>query len=164
MTNPTGYSRTQIFLHWAIAVIIVFQFVAHDAIVNVLDAMQKELEIDPTEMIMSRMHVILGGLVFVLALWRVVLRFKRGAPAAPAGESAALQMVAKLTHVVLYGVIFMMPLSGMMTWFVDAETFGTGHQIGKFVMLAIVALHVLGALYHWLVLKSGVMQRMFRAG
>ena len=163
MANPTGYSRAQIMLHWIIAALIVLQYVLHEGIVRVMDALEKGTEVVSSDMLLSRVHVISGTLILLLAIWRVVLRRKHGAPAAPEGESAALKMVAKATHVILYAVIFMMPISGLLTWFVSAETFGAGHAIGRVVLLVMVLLHILGALYHKFVLKSGVMERMLKA-
>ncbi|MBL4808322.1 MAG: cytochrome b/b6 domain-containing protein [Rhodobacteraceae bacterium] len=164
MKIATGYSRTQITLHWTIAALIIAQFVGHEGIVASMTAFERGTEVGATDLILTRMHVIFGAVILLLAIWRLVLRLTRGAPAAPDGEAGILKIIAAGTHVVLYAVIFLMPISGLLTWFVSAETYGIGHEIGKVVMLLIVLLHTVGALYHWLFLKSGVMQRMFRAG
>jgi len=162
MSNTvTGYNRTQIILHWVIAALVVFQFVGHDAIVETYELINKGQ--DPAIPVLARAHVLLGGLTLILAIWRVVLRLTRGAPDLPAEESAALKMVAKVTHLALYGAIFIMPLSGIGAWFGGQEIAATVHTTFKVVVLISVALHVVGALYQQFVLKTGLLKRMMKA-
>ena len=162
MSNTvTGYNRTQIILHWVIAALVVFQFVGHDAIVETYELINKGQE--PSIPALARAHVFLGGLTLILAIWRVVLRVTRGAPDLPAEESAALKVVAKVTHIVLYAAIFIMPLSGIGAWFGGQEIAATVHTTFKFVVIISVALHVVGAVYQQHVLKTNIIKRMTKA-
>lgn len=72
-------------------------------------------------------------------------------------------MLAKLTHVGLYALMILMPLSGAVAWFGGVETAAQGHNVLRIVLLALVALHVVGALYHQFVLRDGTLARMRRA-
>lgn len=160
MSNQvTGYSRVQIRLHWVIAALVVIQFLGHDAIVEVSDLIAKGQTVDNIP-VLARAHILIGGLTLALAIWRVVLRINRGAPELPKEESAALQMIAKITHFVLYGAIFIMPLSGMGAWFGKQEFAANVHTTFKFVFLLFIALHIVGALYQQFILKTGLMDRM----
>lgn len=160
MSNQvTGYNRTQIRLHWIIAALVLIQFIGNGAIVEVSELIAKGQNVEGIP-ILARAHIFLGGLTLILAIWRVVLRINRGAPDLPKEESAALQMVAKITHLVLYGAIFIMPLSGMGAWFGRQEIAANVHVTFKFVFLFFVALHIVGALYQQFVLKTGLMDRM----
>ncbi len=162
MSNTvTGYNRTQIILHWVIAALVVFQFVGHDAIVEVYELINKGQ--DPAMPLLARAHVMLGILTLILAIWRVFLRVTRGAPDLPAEESAALKVVAKVTHLALYGAIFIMPLSGIGAWFGGQEIAATVHTTFKVVVLVSVALHVIGAVYQQHVLKTNIIKRMTKA-
>ena len=49
------------------------------------------------------------------------------------------------------------------TRFGGVDLAAQGHNVLKIVLLALVALHVLGALYHQFVLKDGLINRMRRA-
>ncbi len=158
-----GYSRTQIILHWAIFALVAFQFVGNSAIVEFNKLVADGLQTD-TIPVLVRGHVLLGILTLLLTLWRVGLRLTRGAPALPAEESAALQMVAKLAHLTLYAGLIIMPVSGVAAWFGNVELAGTVHAIFRFVFLAAIALHVVGALYQQYVLKTGLINRMMKAG
>lgn len=164
MTNGiTGYSRAQIILHWAIAALILVQFLGHDAIIALGEATEKGLPVSQGTKVFALAHVWLGVVILALSLWRIFLRLTRGAPAAPANEAAHLRFLAKAAHVILYAALLLMPLSGIGSWFFGAEQAGDAHAVLKVVILVTVGLHILGALYHRLILKSGVMERMLHS-
>ena len=73
----TGYSATQIALHWIIAVLIVVQVVAHEGMETVYGAAQGGPAATESELLMADLHVAGGIAVFLLALLRVVLRLRR---------------------------------------------------------------------------------------
>ena len=160
----SGYSRSQIILHWAIAVLVVFQFVGSDTISELVEQVGLTASSAETIPLLARAHVIAGILTFVLVLVRVFMRFTKGAPALPAEETAMMKMAAHATHGILYLALFLMPLSGAAAWFGQFELADTVHLALKFVLLGFVALHVLAALYHQFILKNGLIKRMMKAG
>ena len=157
----SGYSAKQIWLHWVLALLIIIQFVLHDGILAVSDAMAKGQE--PAMTLIARSHIILGILIFILALVRVYVRLTRGAPRAPDDEPAVLRFLAGATHLVLYAILIAMPISGAASWFGGVEAASFGHFVGKFVLLAFFLLHFVGAIYQRFILKTDVMQRMMQA-
>ena len=160
----SGYSRIQISLHWAIAILVVFQYVAHDPIHEYVEAFG--LAGSATEAIpaLARAHVFAGILTFALMLIRIFMRFAKGAPALPKEENRVLKMAAHATHSILYLALLLLPLSGAMAWFGQVEMAANAHVALKFVLVAFVALHVIGALYHQFILKNGLIKRMMKAG
>ena len=160
MVAPTGYSRLQIALHWGAALLIVQQYLFKDAIAAAWDAAAKGMEIAFNPLVLA--HVAGGALVMLFALWRLSIRARRGAPAM-VGDNAMQRALAKAAHVGLYALMILMPLSGSMAWFGGVDLAAQGHNVLKIVLLALVALHVLGALYHQFVLKDGLINRMRRA-
>ena len=162
MTEPTGYSRPQIRLHWIVALLIVPQFVLHDGISAAWRALGQGQELPALDPLVP-LHVLGGVLIAALVLWRIVLRSRRAAPALPEAEHPALKFAAKLTHAGLYALLLGLPLSGAAAWFGGVRAAGDAHEVMKTLLLALVALHVVGALYHQFVLKDGLMQRMKRA-
>lgn len=159
---PTAYSRTQIALHWVVFLLIALQFLLHDRISEAWDRIEDGLPFEFHPLIAA--HVFGGLLILALVLWRIVLRGTRGAPALPAEEPAAMQLVARLTHLGLYALMLLMPVSGAVAWFGGAEAAAEAHEVMRILLLALVALHVLGALYQQFVLKTDIMARMKRAG
>ncbi len=158
MAEPKGYSRGQIGLHWIIALLLVPQFLLHDGIKAAFREMMKGGAASYDAMVL--LHVVGGLLILVLMLWRVALRMDRGVPPPPAGESAVQKRVASAVHGLLYLVLFLLPLSGLAAWFGAAGAAAEFHELMKPLLLILVALHVLGALYHQFVLKTGLIDRM----
>ena len=159
-TAPTGYSRLQIALHWLVFVLIAQQFIFKDAISAAWDRVTDGMDAGFDPLVLA--HVAGGALVMVFALWRLTLRARRGVP--PAIEANKVQgVLARLTHVGLYVLLILMPVSGAVAWFGGVEAAAQGHNVMKIVLLALVALHVVGALYHQFVLRDGTLARMRRA-
>lgn len=160
----SGYTRTQIILHWAIALLILFQYAGSDAIsafVSLVGITSASSSADIP--VLARAHVLAGLLTFALMLIRVLMRFTKGAPALPKDESPVVKMAAHATHAILYFALFLMPISGAAAWFGQVELADTVHVTLKFVLLGFVALHVAAALYHQFVLKNGLIKRMMKA-
>ncbi len=160
MSTPPGYSRVQIVLHWIVALLIAQQFLFKDAISNAWDAARAGMETSFDPLVAA--HIVGGALVMVFALWRLMIKARRGAPAA-AGDSAVQRALARVTHAGFYLLMILMPASGAAAWFGGVEAAASVHSLLKVVLLALVALHVVGALYHHFVLKDGLLHRMRRA-
>ncbi|MFN4156648.1 MAG: cytochrome b [Paracoccaceae bacterium] len=160
MTHPTGYSRTQIALHWAVAALVAGQYIFKDSISGAWDAVRAGREVAFDPLILA--HVAGGGLVLAFVVWRLVLRLKRGVPAAPANEPAPLKTLSHLAHSAFYAVLGAMAVTGSLAWFGDLTLAADAHNVLKVVLLALVVLHVLAVPFHSLVLKNNVMRRMIR--
>ncbi len=160
MPSPQGYSRLQIALHWIAVLLIAQQYLLKDAIAAAWKAVQEGTEAAFDPLVLA--HVAGGAAILLLALWRLSIRARRGAPAA-AGGSAAQRGLAAATHLGLYALMILMPVSGALAWFGGVELAASGHAILKLALLALAALHVAGALYHHFVLRDGLINRMRRA-
>lgn len=158
MSHPTGYSRLQIRLHWVIFGLLILQFVFHEWIAEAWDVVQDGGTVVFHPLILA--HVVGGFVIFLLAVWRLRVRMKRGAPPPPQAEAAPLKLLAKAVHWGLYAVLILMPIGGAAAWFGGIEQAAQGHEIMKFVLLGLFGLHLVGALYHQFILKNGLMDRM----
>lgn len=160
MSQPKGYSATQIVLHWAVFALIALQFLLNDAIGAAYRAVMRGQT--PEFGVLVLQHVAGGVLILALVIWRMVLKVRRGAPLPPAHEPSILQKIATGTHLALYLFTIVTVLSGGLAWFGGLRAAGTAHEIFKTVLLVLIGLHVAGALYQKFVLKSDVMARMLR--
>lgn len=160
MTAPKGYTRLQIALHWIAALLIVQQYLFKDAISGAWEAATKGVESAFNPLVLA--HVAGGALVLLFALWRLSIKARRGA-SAMVGDSATQRALAKATHLGLYALMFLMPVSGSVAWFGGVEVAAQGHNLLKIALLGFVALHVVGALYHQFILGDGLLDRMRRA-
>ena len=157
---PTRYSRLQIVLHWLVFALIAQQYIFKDAISTAWGRVTDGLEAGFDPLVLA--HVAGGALVLIFALWRLMLRARRGV--LPAQEANRLQgVLAKITHVGLYALMILMPVSGSVAWFGGLQAAAQGHNVMKVILLALVALHIAGTLYHQFVLRDNILARMRRA-
>jgi cytochrome b561 len=114
-----------------------------------------------------------------VVFFRFYFRRTDGIPA-PVGDTP-MDKLAKGVHYLLYTVLFLLPLSGIMT--VIKSTTGkallagdanllpkehgyhnvfahTVHELLVNVLIALVVIHILGAIKHQFIMKDGLMERM----
>lgn len=160
--EPAGYTKTQILLHWAIAVLIVLQLVIGEDIKPAYRALSRGTEPAAADIFNANIHVYVGLTVLALAIWRVAVRLLRGVPAAPFEEGAALKRIAAAAHFLLYLFIFGMPITGALAWYFSFRAMGEIHELAKPVIIVVVGLHAAAALWQHFYVKSDVLVRMLR--
>jgi cytochrome b561 len=167
------YTRSQIVLHWVIALAIIAML----GIGLYMVGLPKGL---PFKSSLINFHKSLGMTVFLLVLIRIVVRLVAGRPPLPpmqAWQRAAASMTQGLLYVAMIG----MPLTGYLGssfnkfgtrfWGVPLPMWGwddpglrkiffTIHEVCAWVLIALIALHVAGALKHQLIDRDGLMSRM----
>lgn len=160
MTGPRGYSLTQIVLHWAVAVLVAGQYLFNDAISRAWGMIRRGEAFAFDPLILA--HIVAGGLILLLVVWRVLLRLSRGAPPPPENEPGPLKVVSQVAHWGFYALLAALSASGLAAWFGNVGAAAAAHNVLKVALLALVALHVLAVPFHRLVLKNDVMRRMLR--
>jgi cytochrome b561 len=127
-------------------------------------------------------HKTNGIVIFLLAVVRLSWRWWNPVPLLPADLPGWQAKAARITHALLYIVLFLMPVTGFLytamagfpvpffmvydlsQWVpVDkpvAEVFKYAHLTLQFVLYLTVILHVAGALQHHFVRRDGVLPRM----
>ncbi len=173
-SRSSRYSGVAQFLHWLVAALIVTQFV--------LAWTADDLPLGMHKLALLARHKSFGMTILMLAVVRLLWRFKNPPPELPAGMTPLERGVAQLTHVVMYVLLFAMPLSGWLmssaknysvSWF-GLFTWPNliGQNEGAFDILksthywlsnalfGIVALHILAALKHHFWNKDDVLRRM----
>ncbi len=126
------------------------------------------------------LHKSLGITIFVLILFRVLWRLGHKPPALLASYKEIERKLAKWTHRLLYLLMVALPLSGLIMviygkygvkWFgidlfggLDSkpvrDAFKEAHEIIGLVILAVLALHIIGALKHKFIDKDETLSRM----
>lgn len=160
MASPKGYSRIQIGLHWGIALLILFQLLFHDGMEDAWDAFQEGM---PVEGNAATIHATVGAVVLVLALIRIVIRVRRGAPDLPPDGNPLQDLAAKATHLALYALIVLVPISGMAAWGGEIVPAAGVHGLLFSGLMILILLHIAAALYHQFYLKDGLIRRMMRS-
>ena len=136
----------------------------------------------------AQLHHTNGFLILILATLRLTWRVTNPTPAIPAGLAVYQRILARLTHVFLYGLLFALPLSGwsalsayegefpifffgwehvprIVPQAVDGshapyEFYKVIHKTCWRVGAGVLGLHVIAALWHHLALKDNVLRRM----
>lgn len=152
------YSKTQIFLHWAVALLVGLQFLQGDFIGDAWSAARRGQETVFDPLVLA--HVAGGVMVLLLVLWRLAIIARKGTAEEVAGTSPMMALAAKAAHWGLYLVLVLTAGSGLAAWFGMVEIAGEVHEILTSVIIALVGLHVVAALYHQFYLKDGLMLRM----
>ncbi|MCJ2186157.1 cytochrome b [Novosphingobium beihaiensis] len=168
------YSRVAVVLHWLIAVLIALNFAAA-WIAEDMPKVQK-MEIMAT-------HKAIGLTILALTLVRIVWRLMHKAPPLSSALAAWEAALAKVTHGLFYFLMLFIPLTGWgmasgwgkpISWFglfgvpplpvgdskVLGGIFHESHEVLATAMLALIALHVAGALKHQILDRDDTMARM----
>jgi cytochrome b561 len=170
-----SYTRTAIALHWLIALLIVCGFALGWVMTGIPG-------ITPAKLRYFSWHKWIGVTVFGLAVLRVLWRAAFGAPPLPRRMSGWQRAAAHLTHLALYLLMIVIPLSGYLYSSaanvpvvylglfpmprliapdpVLKEVLKDVHVTLNYVLLMLVCVHVLAALKHQLVDRDGLLARM----
>ncbi|CAP45250.1 cytochrome b [Bordetella petrii] len=173
--QPTeGFSLPARLLHWLMAAgIIAMLFIGVGMVASVSERHQWLIQI----------HKPLGLALLALACLRLARRLYGGAPALPADLPAWQRQAAHVSHVLLYALMFAMPLIGWAmvsaggypvmvgNWQLpsiapaNAALFAWlrgAHRYLAFALLATVLLHLAAALFHGWIRRDGVLHAMTR--
>ena len=105
MTLPDRYTRPAILLHWAIAMLIIFNVVMIWLIDTFPAAWERPV---------INLHKSIGLTVLGLALMRILWRVTHAPPPPPAGQARWEVTASHLAHFALYVIIIGLPLTGYM--------------------------------------------------
>jgi cytochrome b561 len=167
------FTPLQRLLHWLMALCIVAMlFIGVGMVSTVM----------PKYLTLVSIHKPLGIAILVLALVRLAVRLRHGAPPLPADLPEPMKLAAQLSHYAFYALMIGMPLIG---WAMLSAAgypvvlFGgvhlpailpqsdslhtllwTAHFYLAFVFFALILLHVAAALFHALVRHDGVFDAM----
>ncbi len=162
------YSRGAILFHWVIAALV---------LVN--------LWIGIVGGSMSA-HKAIGITVLALTIGRIGWRLGHAPPPLPPGTPSWERMAAKVSHILFYVLLLLVPLTGWamasgakrypLDWFglfpipylpISPSAAHLGHELHEVVgfgMAGLVALHIAAALRHHFLLRDGVFLRMLPGG
>src|SRR5580704_2575661 len=167
------FTPLQRLLHWLMAVcILTMLFIGVGMVSTVM----------PKYLTLVSIHKPLGIAILVLALIRLAVRLRFGAPALPADLPEPVKLAAHLSHYAFYALMIAMPLIGWAMLSAAAYpvvVFGglylpailpqsdslhsllwDTHFYLAFVFFALILLHVAAALFHALIRRDGVFEAM----
>lgn len=174
--HPAGrYSAPARFFHWAVAFLMLIVWPAGLII-------DKFYEVEWAKTLLYFIHENLGVVIWLLVLARLAWRWMNPPPPLPAEMPGWMRAAAHATHVALYVFLIAQPIGGFIAtnaWGFPLDFFGLiplpdpvgnneelaklvqfGHWVSGVALLVIIIVHVAAALFHLVVKKDGVFQRM----
>jgi len=173
MAQVSRYHPLLVTLHWVLAFLIIAAL-ALGALVMV-----KIPNTDPMKLEALRSHMAGGVVILLLMLARLFVRTRTTHPAPASTGNPMLDRLAWASHRLFYVAVLGMAGSGLLIalqtglpalvfagdgvlpadfWVFPARTV---HYLFSRLLMALIALHVTGAFYHALILKDGLLRRMF---
>jgi cytochrome b561 len=173
MQSVARYHPVLVILHWLLAFLIIAAL-ALGALVMVRIPNSDPMKIDAL-----RSHMIGGSLILVLMISRLFVRTWTVHPAEADAGDPFLNFLAWVSHRALYALVLVQAGSGLfMAFQVDLPEIVFQHHgtlpddfwalpvrrihygVSR-ALMALIALHVTGALYHVLVRRDGLLSRMW---
>jgi cytochrome b561 len=175
---PDHYSPGQKWLHWLIAALILMQIP--------VGLVMAGRDPSPVVNFLYEWHKSIGLVILTLALIRVAVRARRGAPALVPGLPAWQRTAARASHYTLYTLIVLVPIIGWtatsacckpvkLFWTIPLSLpVGGGMDAAKVIfrfhyafaamLAALVLIHAGAALHHHFVRRDATLRRMLPGG
>ncbi len=176
------YSSVAITLHWLIAIAIVGMIIGGMYMTGLEDGA-------PGQYFLFQLHKSIGITILLLTVSRIIWRVMNPPPPLPDEMNGLEKTASHLVHLGFYGMMVLLPLTGwlytsisvdldvptvlfgVVSWpdipFVDglkteatSDAVETTHDLLAKLTLALLALHVAGALKHEFSAEQGVLKRM----
>lgn len=171
---PNRYASTQKWLHWSMALLVLLMVVIGLTMTSLGDGALKNG--------LYELHKSIGLTLLALALIRIAVRWRRGAPPLEPGLPTWQRRAAHLSHAALYGLIVLVPLAGWIAtssccppvrlfWTLpltfpapEGEDFAAAafrvHFGLVFVLVVIATIHIGAALHHHFIRRDRTLRRM----
>jgi cytochrome b561 len=172
--NHEKYGAIAKCFHWVMALAILMMLA--------VGFIMTDLPMSPDKFRVYGIHKSIGALILIAAFLRLFWRFINIVPELPADIPTWQKLGAHGSHVALYILMFVMPLSGWLMssaagfqvsvfgWFLLPnliapspglrKIFGIAHEVLAFAIIGLVSLHILAALKHHFIDKDTILRRM----
>lgn len=169
------YRLGAITFHWTMFVLVV--------IVGVLGLLHDSWP-KQTQSYWINVHALVGIFLWLTLLARFGYRLRHAPPSLPADVGAFSRRFSSPVHLALYGLMFIIPIIGVVTFLYHGRIFHFGtfdldfgikknravfeptediHGYLAYALFALAGLHALAALWHHFILHDGVLARIWPA-
>jgi cytochrome b561 len=170
------YDGAAMAFHWIMVVLVV--------LVGVLGLLHDSWP-RATQAWWINLHALLGLLVWALLMARLWWRRRHPPPELPASAGTIARRLSAPVHLLLYLLLFAIPILGIVTFIWHGRAFDFGlfkvdfgvaknraifsptediHGYLAYTLFALIGLHLCAALWHQFVRRDGLLSRMWPAG
>ena len=138
------------------------------------------LEFSDRRIDLENIHILIGIIVFYITLFRLIWKFFNSSPVKENSFFKGQIFIAKANHFFLYLSIFTITISGILKKlymgerlnflffkygfkndnFVLADTFYEVHIYANYLLIALIALHVLAVIVHHYIFKDKILNKI----
>ncbi len=169
-----SYTSTAKWFHWLIVLLVGLELLIAAAMPGV------RRNVTPDTLV--NLHMSFGVLIIIIMVLRLLWRLTHHPPPLLKGTPALHSLAARLTHYVLYALLFLIPFAGWvwanaLGW--QVTLFGVvvlpalvqkgssllrlaseTHAFLAGTIIILIGVHILASLYHWYFKKDDVLERM----
>lgn len=164
MNNVTRYSALQRKLHWLVVLLVALQFLLQSAMKEAMQSIDSNEAISLGQFLVTSVHTWGGIGIGGLMLYRLWLRAHNPVAAGAGQLGKRIQLLSLCMHWGFYGLLLLMALSGMLSYYFDQSWASKWHWLGKWLLAAMICLHTLAALLHHFWKKDDVLRQMLGNG
>ncbi len=166
------YGQLAKLFHWIIFVILIVQ-VPFGFYLTGLEFSDERIELE-------NIHILVGITVFYLTLFRLIWKFFNPSPSETKSFFKGQAFIAKVNHFLLYLSIFTITISGILKKlymgetlnfiffkygfekdnFVLADVYYEAHIYANYLLLALVALHILAVFVHHFIFEDKILNKI----
>jgi cytochrome b561 len=174
-TKPSKYNNLQVALHWLVTLLVLFMLLMGTFVLS------QTPNSDPSKILALRGHMVFGGVILLLTLFRLVWRRMSTQPRHAEAGNALLDKLGIAAHYALNFLTLLVAASGIgiavQAGLPDIVFGGQGNLPSDFwtfpsrlahgvltkMLIGLIALHVSGALYHQFIVKDKLFARVWFA-
>jgi cytochrome b561 len=176
MTSVSRYAASSRWLHW-LTVLLLLVIIPVGIWIRLFEPADQAFKLR-----LYNVHESLGVLVFVLVLVRIANRWLNPPPPLPADLPALMRLAAHTTHIGLYVLLVLMPVTGFLAtnaWGFPLSVFNVLpipspvgkdealakvlsflHWCGAITIGLLILAHLGGVVHHTLIRRDGLLRRM----
>jgi cytochrome b561 len=172
-TDVKRYGSWAIALHWLLFVLVV--------VVGILGLLHDSWP-KRSQAFWINIHALIGLTLWILLILRLVGRLRYPPPPPEADMSTAMRRAARVVHLSLYALLFVIPIFGIVTFIWHGRSLDLGiaqlnfgvakngaifeptediHGYLAYCIFALAAAHAVAALWHHFIKHDGVLRRMW---
>ncbi|MDA9658185.1 cytochrome b/b6 domain-containing protein [Candidatus Pelagibacter sp.] len=171
LNNKSKYGLISKLFHWLTAAGLIVQIPLGFYLVD--------LDFDQSKVDIENYHILFGLIIFYLTLIRLTFKLLSPSPNFNDNAFPGQKILAKLNHFFLYFALLSITISGILKKLFNGESlniffkkinltynyelseqFYSIHVLANYVLIGLIALHILAVLFHKFFLKENILKRI----